>query len=166
MLRSSGRAITKAILGGHSREEASWIAALASVLWRPAVIAYMLFAWAEMSYREIMGLEAGVSLLGGAFSVLLAGILVYAVTVYVIERLFRRARQIRAANEAAAAADRVEDAEFSRVEDIDADKAAIRDALADAVPDARWGIDEASRWWDEHGADVAAQGRRRRRALR
>lgn len=111
------------------------MASLAALLWRPVVIAYMLYAWGETVYRQIMGLEAQVSLLGGAFTVLLAGIVVYAVTVYVIERLFRRARNIRAANEAAEAADRAEDIEA-------ADKAAIRDNLSEIDGDADGDGDE------------------------
>ncbi|MEO1613063.1 MAG: mechanosensitive ion channel domain-containing protein, partial [Pseudomonadota bacterium] len=128
MLRACGRSITNALLGGYRREEASWIAALASYVWLPAVVAYLLFAYGEMVYRQIMGLEAGVSLLGGAFSVLLAGIVVYAVTVYIIERLFRRARTMREVNERAEVAD--------REEDIAADKLAIRDVLEDVGGDA------------------------------
>ena len=135
LIRSCGKAITGAILGGYSRDEASWMASLAALLWRPVVIAYMLYAWGETVYRQIMGLEAQVSLLGGAFTVLLAGIVVYAVTVYVIERLFRRARNIRAANEAAEAADRAEDIEA-------ADKAAIRDNLSEIDGDADGDGDE------------------------
>ncbi|MEM8752391.1 MAG: hypothetical protein AAGF90_05390, partial [Pseudomonadota bacterium] len=136
MVRSCGRAVTTAILGGLPRSEASWIAALTSVLWRPFVIVYMIGAWLEMAYRMIMGLEIGFSLLGGAFMVLLAGLVVYAVTIYVVAQLFRRARAMRQANEAAAAAERAEEEE-------EANKVAIRDALeAVGGADADGGDDE------------------------
>lgn len=108
LIRHCGGAVTTALLGGAKRSEATWIAALASLLWRPVVALYMVFAWAEMSYRLIMGLALGVPLLVGAFTIVLAGIVVYAVTIYVIERLFQRARAIRAANEAAARAELLE----------------------------------------------------------
>lgn len=108
LVRRSRRAISAAMLGGASRSEATWIAAAASVLWAPAVLAYMVFAWFESSYRLIMGLELGMPLLAGAFVVLLVGLMVYALAIYVIERLFRRARAIRAANEAMARAEAAE----------------------------------------------------------
>ncbi|MEL7464737.1 MAG: mechanosensitive ion channel family protein [Pseudomonadota bacterium] len=151
MLRSCGRSITNALLGGYRREEASWIAAVASWLWLPAVVAYLLFAYGEMVYRQIMGLEANVSLLGGAFSVLLAGIVVYAVTVYVIERIFRRARTLREVNERAEVAD--------REEDIAADKLAIRDVLEEVGGDADG--DEEGGAGPAHMREAAEAPRRR-----
>ncbi|MEX2518999.1 MAG: mechanosensitive ion channel family protein, partial [Paracoccaceae bacterium] len=118
----NGRSITSALLGGARLKEATWVAAAAAVLWVPAAIAYMMFGWGEVSYRVIMGLELGAPLLGGAFVVLLVGLVVYAFTIYMIEQVFRRARAIRAANEAAARAGFAEEAE---------ETLAIRDALRD-----------------------------------
>ena len=123
MIRSCGGAITHAMLSGMSRADASWPAALASLLWRPVAIIYLIFAFLEMSFRVIMGFELGTPLLGGAFLVLLSVMLTYAITVYIVERIFKRYRQMRIMNEAAESAD--------RLEDIDADKAAIRDVLED-----------------------------------
>ncbi len=123
MIRACGGAITHAMLGGLPRADAPWPAAFASVLWRPVVIAYLVFAFLEMSFRVIMGFELGVPLLGGAFAVLLAVLVVYAVTVYIVERIFARYRQMRVINEAGEAAD--------RAEEMDADKLAIRDVLED-----------------------------------
>ncbi|MEM7545687.1 MAG: mechanosensitive ion channel domain-containing protein [Pseudomonadota bacterium] len=130
MVRSCGQAISNALLGGYSRAEASRIAAVASYLWRPLFLGYMTFAGLEMGYRLIMGLELGVPLLGGAFTVLLAALVVYAATVYVIERAFRRARTMRDANRAMTEADMAED-----IDDIDANKLAIRDSLEDVDAD-------------------------------
>lgn len=127
MLRSCGGAITHAMLAGKTRTEASWPAAIASVFWRPLAMAYLIFAFLEMSFRVIMGYELGTPLLAGAFIVLLAVMVTYAVTVYIVERIFKRYRQMRVMNEAGAAAD--------RLEDLDADKAAIRDVLEDVGGD-------------------------------
>ncbi len=158
LIRSSGRAITTALLGGQARSEASWFTAAASLLWRPIVIAYMVFAGLEMSYRVIMGLELGVPLLAGAFAVLLAALVVYAVTVYVIERIFERARMMRRANEQMKLADMAEDAAMllgSAADDLTADKAAIRTALQDVDPGDGDGDDEGG------GAGPAAMRNRR-----
>lgn len=127
MLRACGGAITHAMLSGKSRTEASWPAAIASLIWRPLAIAYLVFAFLEMSFRVIMGYELGTPLLAGAFVVLLAVMVTYAVTVYIVERIFKRYRQMRVMNEASAAAD--------RLEDLGADKAAIRDVLEDVGGD-------------------------------
>ncbi|HEU0223404.1 MAG TPA: mechanosensitive ion channel domain-containing protein [Paracoccaceae bacterium] len=103
------RAITNSILSGQSRREATWLAAAGSWLWAPLLIAYLLFGWLASSFRLIMGLPAR-SELAAAFAVFLVGIVVYAVTVYIVERVFARAHQIRAINEQAEAARRAEEA--------------------------------------------------------
>lgn len=134
----NGRAITSALLGGARLTEATWVSAVSSVLWAPAAIGYMVFGWGEMAYRVIMGLELGAPLLAGAFVVLLVGLVVYAFTVYVIEQIFRRARTIREANEAAARADFEEESAGGR---------AIRDTLKD--------VDDGG---DEDGGDDEGGG--------
>lgn len=151
MLKACGGAITNAILGGYTREEATWIAAVGSVFWRPVVIAYLIFAFGEVAYRQIMALESSGSLLGGAFVVLLAGLVSYAVTIYVIARIFRRARQIRRANEAAELADADE-----------TDRLAIRDALSEVDGDSDGdGDEEGGGAGPVAMADRAAPPRRR-----
>lgn len=120
LVRASRLGISHAILGGKPRAQATWVAALASVLWAPAALAYTVFAFFESAYRTIMGLPLGAPLLAGAFVVLLAGLMVYAGTIYIVERLFRRAREIRRVNEAVAG---------SEAEEIEAERMAIRDGL-------------------------------------
>lgn len=127
-MRSCGAAITKAILGGHERGTATWMAATASIFWRPALILYLIFAWFEMSFRLIMGLELGVPLLAGLFTIILAAIIVYALTAYLIERIFSRSRRIREMN---LESERAEAAEVVDGEEMSADQLAIRDALMD-----------------------------------
>ncbi|MFN3262916.1 MAG: mechanosensitive ion channel family protein [Pikeienuella sp.] len=150
LVRGSRRAISSALLGGAPRAEATWIAAAASIVWAPVFLTYMIFAFFESSYRLIMGLELGMPLLAGAFIVLLAALVVYAVTIYAIERMFRRARAARAANEAAA---RAEAAEREAAE-----TGAIRDQLRD--------VDDGGE--DEGGGAVvvAAPFRAPRRGMR
>ena len=123
MIRACGGAISHALLSGKPRSEVAWPAAIASLLWRPIAIAYLIFAFLEMGFRVIMGYELGTPLLAGAFFVLLAVMVTYAITVYIVERIFKRYRQMRVLNEAGEAAD--------RLEDLDADKVAIRTVLED-----------------------------------
>ena len=150
MLRACGGAITHALLGGKTRSESSWPAAVASLLWRPLAVAYLIFAFLEMSFRVIMGYKLGTPLLGGAFAVLLAVMLTYAITVYIVERIFKRYRQMRVMNEAGEAAD--------RLEDIDADKAAIRDVLEGVGGD---GYDEGGAGPAHMTPDTSTRGARR-----
>lgn len=124
-VRACGKAITNAFLGGLPRHEATWVSAAAAVLWRPILLIYMIFAFLEMSFRLIMGLELGVPLLGGMFMTILAVLIVYAVTVYIIERLFTRSRRMRELNAAA------EYAATAEGEGMTEDQLAIRDALSD-----------------------------------
>ncbi len=146
MVRMNRAAITRALLGGEARNQATWIAALASVFWAPAAVVYMVFAWTESAYRTIMGLPHGVSLLVGAFVVVLAGLVVYAVTVYLVERLFRRAREIRRVNDAVADLEAVE---------TEAERGAIRARLIDVDAD---GPDDGG---DEEGGAGATEFRPR-----
>ncbi len=150
MIRSCGQAITHAMLGGKTRAESSWPGAAASFLWKPLAIAYLVIAFVEMSFRVIMGYELGTPLLAGAFIVLLAVMVTYAVTVYIVERIFKRYRQMRVMNEASAAAD--------RLEDLDADKTAIRDVLEDVGGD---GDDEGGAGPAHMTADPSTMGGRR-----
>ncbi len=96
------RAVTNAILSGIPRREAPWIGALASLVWAPLTVGYLVFAWVEESFRLVMGLDASIGL-ASAFVILLIGFLVYAVTVFIVERIFARARVVEAMNRAAEA---------------------------------------------------------------
>ncbi|MEM6745063.1 MAG: mechanosensitive ion channel family protein, partial [Pseudomonadota bacterium] len=72
--------------------EASWVARLGARAWGPLITIYMLVAFAEESFGEIMGLERGLPLLAGAFVTLALGLIVYAVGLYIVERSFARSR--------------------------------------------------------------------------
>ena len=98
MIRVHRRSITGVFMAGKTRETASWPALLAATLWAPAVMAYLLFTWGDMSFRLIMGIEQGPFRLAVPYVILMSGLLVYAVASYVIERVFARNREIAAIN--------------------------------------------------------------------
>jgi small-conductance mechanosensitive channel len=91
------RIITSAILGGQPRKEAAWLPAIGSWLWLPVLLGYLLFSWGASSFRLILGLPAPAGL-SSAYAVLLASMIVYVVTVYVLERVFARVRLARELN--------------------------------------------------------------------
>ncbi|MEM6744999.1 MAG: hypothetical protein AAF676_14890, partial [Pseudomonadota bacterium] len=78
MLWRNRATITRLILAGRDPSEASWVARLGARAWGPLITIYMLVAFAEESFGEIMGLERGVPLLAGAFVTLALGLIVYA----------------------------------------------------------------------------------------
>ena len=81
-------AVSGMILGGRTPEAASWPQRLGARIWAPAVTAYLIVAGLEECVRAMMGGSGGVSLLSGLFATLLLGLTVYAVGIYVAERLF------------------------------------------------------------------------------
>jgi small-conductance mechanosensitive channel len=89
------RAIDGAILGGLRRRDATWPAAAAATLWGPALVAYLGVATAAGAYRAIIGVDHGPAPLAVAFLVVLASLLVYAGTVFTVERVSRRVRMWR-----------------------------------------------------------------------
>ncbi len=102
MIWRNRRAISGAILGGVERKNATWLAATASIVWAPVTMLYFVVAWFENSVRLVLGLKEGVQLLGGAFMALMVGLVVYVVTVYIVERAFARIRERERLNREAA----------------------------------------------------------------
>lgn len=98
MVLVNRRAITRALLNGNEFRSSSWPVRFLARGWLPLVIAYLLFAWGELAYDLVLGLEAGVPLLGGAYAILTVVLVVYGVINYMIERGFARARIMRALN--------------------------------------------------------------------
>lgn len=98
MIRANQRAITSAITGGSDLAKASVITRTVAKLWAPAAVLYFIFAWAEMTYRLIAEAPLGVPLIGGAYFVLMATLIVYATVSYSIEWAFSRRRMIAALN--------------------------------------------------------------------
>ncbi|SET72524.1 mechanosensitive ion channel family protein [Oceanicella actignis] len=105
MIWTNRRAVSNAILGGRRRSEVSWLASFASLTWAPLATVYVLAAWAEESFRTIMGLRQEVPLVGGALLALMLSLICYALIVYAVERAFARARARDAINADAARRD-------------------------------------------------------------
>lgn len=89
------RAISGALIGDVSRDQASWLSSIAALLWAPAATLYLIAAWVEGVVRLVLGLEQNIPLLTGAFLTLILGLVVYAVSVFTVEKLFARARRRR-----------------------------------------------------------------------
>ncbi|MEO1468339.1 MAG: mechanosensitive ion channel domain-containing protein [Pseudomonadota bacterium] len=109
-LRVNRRAITAIMMGGPPRGPGdpppTWLQQMAGYGWAPAAFAYLSFTWADLFFRLVMGIEAGAERIMAPFLVLVLTMLVYALVVYLSDRVFARQRRIRAMNaEAAAAAD-------------------------------------------------------------
>ena len=122
MVLVNRRAISRAIRQGKPVGELSWLVRTLSTVWAPAVIFYVLFAWAELTYDLVLGNPSSIPLIGGAYMILLSIIVVYGVINFAIERSFARARALRALNEAEAAAEDEPDeerlAELAEMQDI------------------------------------------------
>ena len=92
-------ALSNAIRGGQPAERCSGIVKMLSVVWAPAVIAYMVYAWVQVTYDLVLGSPPKVPLIAGAYAILLSILVVYGVINFLIERWFARARTIREMNE-------------------------------------------------------------------
>ncbi|MFK7744869.1 MAG: mechanosensitive ion channel family protein [Roseobacter sp.] len=92
-------ALTNAIRKGEPYEKCNWLIKGLSTIWAPAVIFYMLYAWANVTYDLVIGNPLAIPLIAGAYAILLSIIVVYGVTNFVIERSFARARAMRDMNE-------------------------------------------------------------------
>ncbi|MEM1160543.1 MAG: mechanosensitive ion channel family protein, partial [Pseudomonadota bacterium] len=130
MLRRHRETISGAILGGKSRDEASWLSLLAVTLWMPVVSLYILVTWGAVSFRLIMGIEDNPLRLAEPYAILMAGLIVYTVASYVIERIFHRTREIAAINkelderrvqEETAEMERIRDNTAGNAADVDGD---------------------------------------------
>jgi hypothetical protein len=99
-------AISNAIRGGRPKQEATWLQQGAAAIWGPALILVMLFAWLDRARVLVLGTEAAppppVSMVIMAFA---AGMAIYALAAYAIERLGRRAGERAAARTASPTTD-------------------------------------------------------------
>jgi len=97
-IRAEGATVSEMLLGGRARGEATWLQRAGVALWSPLFSLYLIGTWGDLAFRLIMGIEAGASRLLAPYLTLIAALLVYAVLVYAIERVFERQRRIRALN--------------------------------------------------------------------
>jgi len=91
--------LSNAIRGGQPPEKCSGIIKTLSILWAPAVIVYMFYAWVQVTYDLVLGAPPRVPLIAGAYAILLSILVVYGGINFLIERWFARARTIRQMNE-------------------------------------------------------------------
>jgi small-conductance mechanosensitive channel len=126
MVLVNRKPISNAFLGGQSPEQASAGIRLLSRIWAPVVIAYVIFAWFELTYGLVLGQPGSIPLIAGAYAILISIIVVYGVINFGIERSFNRARALRRMNEMmheeeaqeralAAATEQAQDAEVRRL---------------------------------------------------
>ncbi|MEM7506590.1 MAG: mechanosensitive ion channel family protein [Pseudomonadota bacterium] len=115
MVRLNYREICELILSGRSRDRVSWVTLAAMRLWAPLSALYLIAAWGKLTFDLIMGIESGGAELVVPYLVLLIGLVAYAVTSYLIERIFTRARRIDAMN-ARAATERAEADDLAQTE--------------------------------------------------
>ena len=108
LIRANRQAISGVILGGRKKSDLNWLNRGIAVLWAPLGSLYLLFAWSEISFRLIMGIEGGPGRLLVPYVTLIVAMSVYAGTIYAIERVFARQRQVDAVNAASRAAESAE----------------------------------------------------------
>lgn len=90
--------LSNAIRKGEAKENCSWLIKSLSMLWAPAVIVYMFYAWFQVTYDLVLGTPPAVPLIAGAYAILLSILVVFGVINFVIERGFARARALRDLN--------------------------------------------------------------------
>ena len=102
LIRANYATIRGMILSGRPRAEATWMARAGAALWAPLGSLYLIFTWVDLSFRLIMGIEGGPVRSLVPYVTLIAGLVVYSGTIYLIERVFERQRRVRAINAEAA----------------------------------------------------------------
>ena len=98
LIRANHATIRGMILSGRPPAEASWMSRAGAALWAPLGSLYLIFTGGDLSFRLIMGIEGGPARLLVPYVTLIAGLVVYAGTIYVIERVFERQRRMRVIN--------------------------------------------------------------------
>lgn len=101
-IRANAGAVSQVIIGGRMRAQTPLLALAAARLWAPGLAIYLAITWADLSFRLVMGIETGPTRLLMPYLTLMAGFSIYAVTIYLIERVFSRQRRIAAVNARAA----------------------------------------------------------------
>ena len=133
MVFANRRAISNALRGGKPVEDCSMVTRVLSRIWPTLVVAYVLFAWFELTYDLVLENPGTIPLIAGAYGILVSIIVVYGVINYGIESFFAQARTIRRLNEMrdAQAAGESRDHEIIGAGSTDAD-AAEQERLAGA----------------------------------
>ena len=98
LIRTNRATIRGMILSGRPGASASWLSRVGAALWAPLGSLYLIFTWGDLSFRLIMGIEGGPARLAVPYGTLIAAMVVYAGTIYAIERVFNREHRIHAIN--------------------------------------------------------------------
>lgn len=123
MIFANRVAISNAIRNGRDLDDVTLATRLASQLWAPFMLVYMVIGWARLNFQLVLELPVSVPLIAGAYMILMSIIVVYATINYGIERYFQRARAIRELNEAAE--------ELAAVAEEDGEDAEVQDEVAE-----------------------------------
>jgi small-conductance mechanosensitive channel len=98
LIRANHTTVSGVILSGRPRAEASWLSRAGAASWAPLASLYLVFTWGDLSFRLIMGIGGGPARLLVPFATLIASLVVYAATIYLIERVFGQQHRIRMIN--------------------------------------------------------------------
>ncbi len=93
--------ISRAIRNGLTKDQTGKLNLLVSSAWHYLAIVYLLFAWADLTYRLVLNIPLSTPLILGAYAILLSIIVVYGIINYSIERFFQRSSAMREVNRVA-----------------------------------------------------------------
>jgi small-conductance mechanosensitive channel len=105
------KAISNAILNGRDKTQVSTGLRLVSQLWAPFALAYVIYAWFELTYDVVLQQPSSIPLIAGAYGSMLSIIVVYGVINYAIERYFERSRALQLLNDELSEAETEEEAD-------------------------------------------------------
>jgi moderate conductance mechanosensitive channel len=92
--------ISRAIRNGAEPKDAGKLGLFVSTAWASIAIIYLVFAWADLTYRLVLEIPLSMPLVLGAYAILVSIIVVYAIINYLIERFFRRTAAMEEINKA------------------------------------------------------------------
>ncbi len=95
-----------AIRGGAEPAECGVLVRFIAGYWHLFAVIYLAVAWVVATFRLIMDYPAVFGLVGGPVYILVAGLIVYAIALLIVDRLFRRRREAQQARKEAEQAER------------------------------------------------------------
>ncbi len=90
LIIANRKPISRAIRNGLEPQETGVLNLFVSSAWSPLAISYLIFAWADLSYRLVLEIPLSTPLVLGGYAIMLSIIVVYAIINYLIERFFQR----------------------------------------------------------------------------
>jgi len=107
------QAISRVIRSGKSKSQSSASMRFLSIIWFPVSIIYFIFSWLHMTWLLVLEKGLVTPLIAGAYGILVAVLLVYAVINYLIDRFFDRSNALLALNAEATAPEHDQDRVYS-----------------------------------------------------